>query len=124
MGYELTVNHLARGSFKADGLRPFFEYRDLGLAQATTGRLGAHVIRGRAHHKAAPTWHRHALDVQLVYVLRGWVEFEYEGFPPVRLTADSCVLQPPRIRHRELRHSDDLELIEITVPAKFETLPG
>jgi hypothetical protein len=31
------------------------------------------------------------------------------------------VLQPPGIRHRELRHSDDMELIEITSPADFAT---
>jgi hypothetical protein len=31
------------------------------------------------------------------------------------------VLQPPGIEHRELRHSDDLELIEITSPAEFST---
>jgi len=37
------------------------------------------------------------------------------------LRAGSCVLQPPGIRHRELRHSDDMELIEITFPAEFDT---
>ena len=36
-------------------------------------------------------------------------------------TAGSCVHQPPGIRHAELGHSDDLELIEITLPAEFAT---
>jgi hypothetical protein len=31
------------------------------------------------------------------------------------------VLQPPGIRHREVTHSDDLELIEVTSPAEFAT---
>jgi hypothetical protein len=31
------------------------------------------------------------------------------------------VLQPPGIRHREVTHSDDLELIEIISPAEFPT---
>jgi hypothetical protein len=31
------------------------------------------------------------------------------------------VHQPPGIAHRELEHSDDLEMIEITLPAEFET---
>jgi hypothetical protein len=30
-------------------------------------------------------------------------------------------LQPPGIKHREVTHSDDLELIEICSPASFET---
>ena len=35
--------------------------------------------------------------------------------------ADSCTPQPPGIKHRELRHSDDMELIEIISPADFTT---
>jgi len=31
------------------------------------------------------------------------------------------VLQPPRIKHREVRHSDDIEILEITSPAEFVT---
>lgn len=59
----------------------------------------------------------------MVYVTRGWVVFEYEGQGEHILREGSCVLQPPGIRHREVRHSDDLELIEITSPAEFETEP-
>jgi mannose-6-phosphate isomerase-like protein (cupin superfamily) len=49
------------------------------------------------------------------------VIFEYEGQGEQVLRAGSCVLQPPGIRHREVRHSEDLELLEITAPAQFET---
>ena len=34
----------------------------------------------------------------------------------------TCVHQPPGIRHTELGHSDDLELLEIVMPGQFETL--
>jgi quercetin dioxygenase-like cupin family protein len=54
-------------------------------------------------------------------VTRGWVVFEYEGSGEHVLREGSCVLQPPGIRHREVRHSDDLELIEIISPADFAT---
>jgi mannose-6-phosphate isomerase-like protein (cupin superfamily) len=53
--------------------------------------------------------------------VKGWVRFEYEDIGEVTLTAGTSVLQPPRIRHREIAHSDDLELVEITAPASFET---
>ena len=59
--------------------------------------------------------------MQLVYVLRGWVEFNYEGSGLVRLEAGSSVYQPPGIRHREVGHSDDLEMLEIVMPADFRT---
>ena len=52
--------------------------------------------------------------------LKGWV-LEYEGEGEVMLRPGSCVLQPPGIRHREIKHSDDLELIEICSPAEFAT---
>jgi hypothetical protein len=31
------------------------------------------------------------------------------------------VHQPPGIRHRELGHSEDLELLEVVLPADFKT---
>lgn len=118
---RFSVSHDAPDAFVRDGLRPFFEYRDLGVRDATGGRVGAHVIRAvPGMHPTAGT-HTHALDVQLVYVLRGWVTFWYEGQGEVTLRPGSCVHQPPGIRHREVAHSDDLELLEITLPAAFET---
>ena len=47
--------------------------------------------------------------------------FEYEGQGQVTFRPGSAALQPPGIRHREIEHSDDLELIEITSPAEFKT---
>ncbi len=106
------------------GLRAFFAYRDLGVAAATNGRVGAHVIRARGASDAAGDRHRHTLDFQLVYVLRGWVDFDYDGIGRVRLEPGSSVVQPPGIGHVELGHSDDLEMLEITLPAEFPTTPG
>ena len=103
------------------GLRSFFEYRDLGMLQATDGRVQAHVIRAAdgTHFSSQP--HLHRTQFQLVYVLRGWIEFEYEGQGLVRLEAGSCVHQPPGIRHRELGHSADLEMLEVVMPGQFAT---
>ena len=124
-GQAFSISH-ADGSGTTEshfegGLRAFFEYRDLGIAAATGGSYVAHVIRAVPGRHAEPTWHVHDLDFQMVYILQGWVVFEYEGQGEVTLRPGTCVLQPPGIRHREVRHSDDLELIEICSPAKFET---
>ncbi|MDF1728955.1 MAG: cupin domain-containing protein, partial [Sulfitobacter sp.] len=113
--------HADDGKFEGQGLRPFFEYRDLGIQQATGGRYGAHVIRAVPGMESPAAWHSHDLEFQMVYVTAGWVVFEYEGQGEHMMRAGSCVLQPPGIRHREVRHSDDLELIEIISPAEFET---
>ncbi|MCW3474218.1 cupin domain-containing protein [Limobrevibacterium gyesilva] len=117
---KTVVHHVAGDPFQ-QGLRAFFEYRDLGIAGASGGRIGAHVIRAVPGEGAKPEWHTHDLDFQMVYVLRGWVEFEYEDIGFVRLEAGSSVYQPPRVKHREVRHSDDVEMLEITAPAEFRT---
>jgi quercetin dioxygenase-like cupin family protein len=103
------------------GLRSFFEYRDLGIRQATGGRVVAHVIRAAGGSDFSSQPHQHDTQFQFVYVLKGWIEFEYEGQGVVRLEAGSSVYQPPLIRHRELGHSADLELLEIVMPAEFGT---
>ena len=103
------------------GLRSFFEYRDLGIAEATQGRVVAHVIRAAAGQEFSGQPHLHHTTFQLVYVLKGWIEFEYEGQGVVRLEAGSCVHQPPGIRHREIGHSEDVEMLEVVLPAGFKT---
>lgn len=116
-----TVSHAGDARFER-GLRAFFEYRDLGIRQATQGRVEAHVIRAAAGQDFSSQPHRHDTEFQLVYVLKGWIEFEYEGQGAVRLEAGSCVYQPPGIRHRELGHSEDVEMLEVVLPAGFTTL--
>ena len=116
-----SASHLAGSRFERGGLRSFFEYRDLGIRAATGGAVGAHVIRAVAGDHASGEKHKHSLQFQMVYVLKGWVRFWYEGHGDVRLVAGSCVVQPPGIVHQELEHSDDVEMLEITLPADFET---
>ncbi|MZR29161.1 cupin domain-containing protein [Sneathiella litorea] len=118
---KLSVSHVDDAEFTS-GLRGFFEYRDLGISDATDGRFGAHVIRAVPGKQAIGDKHIHKLEFQMVYVLKGWVKFWYEGTGEVTLKAGSCVHQPPGIQHQELAHSDDLELIEIILPADFDTL--
>lgn len=115
-----AVSHERDAVFER-GLRSFFEYRDLGIQAATEGRVVAHVIRAAAGAAFSGQPHLHRTTFQLVYVLKGWIEFEYEGHGPVRLEAGSCVHQPPGIRHRELGHSEDVELLEIVMPGDFAT---
>ena len=123
MTQSFVITHADDRPFKGAGLRAFFEYADLSVAEATGGGFGAHVIRAVPGQESPGAWHSHELGFQLVYVTKGWVVFEYEGEGEHMLREGSCVLQPPGIKHREVRHSDDMELIEITSPAEFATTP-
>ena len=115
-----VISHLKEATFDR-GLRSFFEYRDLGVADATDGAYAVHVIRAVAGHEASGVAHLHRLDFQFVYVLQSWVEFEYEHTGAVLLEQGDSVYQPPGIRHREIRHSANLEMLEIVSPATFPT---
>ena len=111
----------AQGATFERGLRSFYEYRDLGIKTATNGRVDAHVIRAAAGQAFSSQAHLHKTEFQLIYILKGWIEFEYEGQGVMRLEAGSCVHQPPNIRHRELGHSEDIEMLEVVLPAGFTT---
>ena len=118
---KFSVSHAKDSTFVRRGLRSFFEYRDLGILDATDGAVVAHVIRAVAGARAISERHHHDVNFQLVYVLKGWIKFHYEGVGEVLLEPGTCVHQPPGIRHTELGHSDDLELLEIVMPGRFET---
>ncbi len=122
MKQGFAVSHRARSKFSKRGLRTYFEYRDLGIRRATRGKVVAHVIRARPGKSPHGQWHRHDTDVQFVYVLKGSAVFEYEGVGKVKMKAGSCFYQPPGIRHREISHSRDLEMIEVVAPARFRTV--
>ena len=110
-----------KAAFRSGGLRSYFEYRDLGIEDATQGAYVAHVIRAVKGDNATGKWHRHECSFQMYYVLDGWITFEYEGQGIHTARKGDCVLQPAGIRHREMEHSEGLELIEIVAPADFET---
>lgn len=106
------------------GLREIFEYRDLGIAAGTDGDYVAHVIRakGREAGDQIHQWHYHECSFQIVYILKGWVRFEYEGVGERRLLQGDCVNQVPMLKHREIECSEDLEILEIVSPADFRTV--
>jgi len=110
-----------KSEFEQRGLRSYFEYRDLGIADASNGEVIAHVIRAKEGSNATGDWHVHDCNFQMYYVIKGWINFEYEGHGFKTAKAGDCVMQPAGIRHREMEHSEDMELIEIVSPADFQS---
>jgi hypothetical protein len=47
---------------------------------------------------------------------------EFEGHGPETFQAGSSWIQPPKIKHTVVGYSDDCELLEIVLPANFETV--
>ena len=120
---KFTVSHHREEDFDA-GLRPYSAYRDLGLAVATDGMVQAHVIRMTKPFTTGEVDipHYHDVDFQMVYVLKGWFQSEFEGEGVHTFYAGSAWIQPPGIKHTVRGYSDDCELLEIVLPADFETV--
>ena len=117
-----TFSHWRGEDFKDGGLRSYARYRDLGIAAATNGLAVAHVIRFLPPcTDEVRQWHRHDLQFQMACVLKGWIKMEIDGHPPETMRAGSAWLQPPRTRYRVVDYSDDCEVLEVVLPANFDT---
>lgn len=121
---RIAVSHHREEDFKSDGLRAYAKYRDLGIKDATHGLAQAHVIRlqGPCNPQEVSKLHYHDVEFQMVYVLKGWVKTYMEGQGETLMKQGSCWTQPPKIRHMILDYSDDVELLEVILPADFKTV--
>jgi len=120
---RVAISHHREEDFKADGLRAYAQYRDLGIADASNGLARAHVIRlmGPCNPDEVSKLHYHDVEFQMVYVLKGWVKTYMEGVGETTFQIGSSWTQPPKIRHLIMDYSDDVELLEVILPADFET---
>jgi len=121
---RVAISHHREEDFKADGLRTYAKYRDLGVAEASSGAARAHVIRlmGPCDPDVVSKLHFHDVDFQMVYVLKGWVKTYIEGVGETTFREGSSWTQPPRIKHLIMDYADDVELLEVILPADFKTV--
>jgi quercetin dioxygenase-like cupin family protein len=119
-----TLAHATPETAKAvAGRRSFFNYLDLGVTDASNGAMRAQITKATQGLGKPTGWHYHACDQQLVYMLKGWVDLEFEDGRKIRLNAGDSLMIPGGMRHNETATADELELLEISVPAKMDTVP-
>jgi quercetin dioxygenase-like cupin family protein len=105
------------------GRREFFKYRDLGVTDATNGEMRAQVMSAITGMTEPTGWHYHVCEGQFVYALKGWVDLEFETGETIRLQAGESLFIPGGMRHNEISTSNDLEILEVSVPAEMGTVP-
>ena len=123
---KFNASFADKATFKP-GLRDFLEYRDLGVLEATNGEFKAHVLRVKKDFEGdqdmkTTGYHQHMVTFQMFYVLNGWVTFDYEGVGVKTYRKGDCVLAPAKIRHNELKCSEDFEALEILSPGVHDTV--
>jgi hypothetical protein len=55
-------------------------------------------------------------------VLKGWVKTYMDGQGETLMKEGSTWTQPPKIKHMILDYSDDVELLEVILPAESRTV--
>ncbi len=108
-------------AWRGEGLRDFFLYKDLGVAEATNGQVIAHLVKANEAPEKGTGWHRHEAAFQLVYMVKGWARFMY-GDQETLVEAGDMVHQKPGIVHYLFDYSPDMEYLEIVSPADFGTV--
>lgn len=120
---SVAISHYRNDDFES-GLRSYAQYRDLGMVEATGGMVRAHVLRFTepCDPKVVSKLHVHNTQFQMVYVLQGWVKTVLGDRGEITMRQGSSWTQPPGIRHVINDYSDDCELLEVILPAEFETV--
>jgi quercetin dioxygenase-like cupin family protein len=114
------VRHVAAGAawepFRLEG----FECRDTGIGAATGGVAAARVARPRG----APVSkrYRHDADFLFTFVLAGSLSLDVEGQGTWRVAEGTSFVLPSATSCAFDECSPDLELLEVALPAAFETL--
>ncbi|WP_250523702.1 MULTISPECIES: cupin domain-containing protein [unclassified Caballeronia] len=103
------------------GRRSFFNYRDLGVTDATSGKMRAQVTLATGVMEETG-WHYHICETQFIFALRGWIDLQFEDGRVIRVGTGESLSIPPGLKHNEIGISDDLELLEVSVPAKMSTV--
>src|SRR3981189_442626 len=121
---RIAISHYRDEDFLTNGLPTYARYRDLGIAEASHGLAQAHVIRliGPCNPAEVSKLHFHDVEFQMVYVLKGWIKTYMEGQGETLMKQGSAWTQPPRIKHLIMDYSDDVELLEVILPAEFKTV--
>ncbi len=109
------LRHRERGARWEPWRIPGFEMRDTGVARATRGIAGVQVAR-RVPGRAVPA-SSHDRDILFGFVRRGTMYLEAEDHPRRTLAAGDTFVLPPHLPVALGSPSDDLEILEVTLPA-------
>lgn len=112
------VHNLAEGADWAPFRIPGLIARDTTINANTKGVAGVMVVR---KGEGEVPWTRHRGDILFTYVMSGTMTLEGEDREPFALERGDAFVIPPGMATRYAEASDDLELLEVTLPGAFET---
>ncbi len=121
---EQSIAHArAKEPVLVKGRRDFFQYRDLQVADASGGQMRAQVMSSSQGLSRPTGWHFHECDGQFIYILKGWVDLEFEDGRTIRVEEGDSLFIPGYLKHNEIRTSSEMEILEVSTPGVMGTTP-
>jgi len=113
------VNHRAATAPWAPWRLAGFEARDLEINAATNGVADVKVARVKGNR--APITTSQDCPMVFSFVLEGKMNLQVEGGTAEELSAGDSYVVPADMKHTIFDYSNDLEILEVALPAAFET---
>lgn len=120
-GQRFVHNIGAEGQFRPFRI-PGFEARDTTICANTQGVASVMVVRPLSNAMGMPApWTRHDGDILFTFVMAGHLLLEGKGKAPFRLSPGDAFVVPPGMATRYADPTEDLELLEVSLPGVFAT---
>ena len=119
---KLAYSSAANPVYKP-GRRSFFKYRELGVTDAIGGKMRAQITSCTQGMGEPTGWHYHVCEHQLVYMIKGWVDLQFEDGKTIRVEEGDSLFIPGYMRHNEIRTSEVMEILEVSCPGQMGTTP-
>ena len=85
--------------------------------------LRAQVMSSSQGMSRPTGWHYHECDGQFIYMIKGWVDLEFEDGRTLRVEEGDSLFIPGYLRHNEIRTSEAMEILEVSTPGQMGTTP-
>ena len=119
-GGQRFCRHMARDAVWSPARLPGFSACDTGIAAATGGLANAQVAR-RAGGVGDTAETSHDADILFTFVLEGGMALRVPERESCELRAGDAFVLPPGLRNAYEGCTDDLELLEVSMPGAFAT---
>jgi hypothetical protein len=119
-GQRFVHNRAAEGAWRPFRL-PGYEARDTTIAANTKGIAGVQVVR---KGQGETGFFSHGADILFGFVMEGSLVLEGTGQPSQPLSPWDAFVIPPGMATRWAQPSDDLRLIEVSLPGEVPTHPA
>ena len=120
---QKLIHSTAESAPKIPGRREFFTYRDLRANEASLGKMNAQTMTAIKGMTKPTGWHYHDCECQFLYILQGWIDMEFETGDRYHIREGESLYIPGGMIHNETATSEDMEILEISIPSIARTVP-